>query len=65
MIESFIIQEDDGIRTHTGRVICNDAGTLVMVLTEPSSMRGRSVRFAADQVIESKVLPLPSGGEGG
>ena len=65
MIESFIIQESDGIRTHTGRVVCHDEGSFVMVLTEPSSMKGRTVRFTADSVIESKALPLPSGLDGG
>ena len=60
MVETYIIRDSERIRTYTGRVICRDGDTVVMVLSEPSSLADRSVRFSTGQIIESKLHPLPS-----
>jgi hypothetical protein len=56
MIVTFITQEHDGFHTYTGHVVCRLPSTIVMLLTEPFGLAGRSVQFPMTAVIEEKVV---------
>ncbi len=56
MVVTFITQDRDGFHTYTGHVVSRGPTTIVVLLTEPFSMAGRSVQFPMDQVVEEKVV---------
>ena len=56
MVVTFITQDEDGIHTHTGHVVCREPSTIILRITEPSSRAGRSVRVEIDSIIEEKVV---------
>lgn len=56
MIVTFITQDPDGFHTYTGHVVCRGPSTIVVMLTEPFSLAGRSVQFPITAVVEEKVI---------
>ena len=56
MIVTFITQDLEGFHTYTGHVVCRGPSTIVLMLTEPFSLAGRSVQFPISDVIEEKVV---------
>ncbi len=56
MVVTFITQNLDGFRTYTGHVICRGPTTIVLLLTEPFNLAGRSVQFPIADVVEEKVV---------
>lgn len=56
MVVTFITQDQEGIHTYTGHVISRGPSTIVVMLTEPFSMAGRSVQFPMTTVVEEKVV---------
>jgi len=56
MVVTFITQDQDGFHTYTGHVVSRGPATIVVMLTEPFSMAGRSVQFPMKAVIEEKVV---------
>jgi hypothetical protein len=56
MVVTFITSDGDGFHTYTGHVICRGPTTIVVLLTEPFSVAGRSVQFRMSEVIEEKVI---------
>ncbi len=56
MVVTFITEDRDGLHTYTGHVICRGPSTVVMLLTEPFSLAGRSVQFPLDDIVEEKVV---------
>jgi hypothetical protein len=55
MVVTFITQDQDGFHTYTGHVVSRGPATIVVMLTEPFSMAGRSVQFPMKAVVEEKV----------
>ena len=56
MVVTFITQDQDGFHTYTGHVVSRGPATIVVMLTEPFSMAGRSVQFPMKAVLEEKVV---------
>jgi hypothetical protein len=56
MVVTFITRAEDGFRTYTGHVVSRGPTTIVVLLTEPFSMAGRSVQFHINDVVEEKVI---------
>jgi hypothetical protein len=56
MVVTFITQDQDGFHTFTGHVVSRGPSTIVVMLTEPFSMAGRSVQFPMAAVVEEKVV---------
>lgn len=56
MVVTFITQDPDGFHTYTGHVVSRGPSTIVVLLTEPFSLAGRSVQFPIDQVVDEKVI---------
>ena len=56
MVVTFITRSAEGFRTYTGHVVSRGPTTIVMLLTEPFNMAGRSVQFHIDDVVEEKVI---------
>lgn len=56
MVVTFITQDTDGLRTYTGHVVSRGPTTIVLLLTEPFNMAGRSAQFPESSVIEEKVI---------
>lgn len=56
MVVTFITQDQDGFHTYTGHVVSRGPTTIVVMLTEPFSMAGRSVQFPMKAVVEEKVI---------
>ncbi len=56
MVVTFITEDQDGFHTYTGHVVSRGPTTIVVLLTEPFSMAGRSVQFPISTVIEEKVI---------
>ena len=56
MVVTFITQDHDGFHTYTGHVVSRGPSTVVVMLTEPFSMAGRSVQFPMTAVVEEKVV---------
>jgi hypothetical protein len=56
MVVTFITSDGDGFHTYTGHVICRGPTTIVVLLTEPFSVAGRSVQFRISEVVEEKVI---------
>ncbi|HSK07662.1 MAG TPA: hypothetical protein VK990_09100, partial [Acidimicrobiia bacterium] len=58
MVVTFITQDQDGFHTYTGHVVSRGPTTIVVLLTEPFSMAGRSVQFPIATVVEEKVVSV-------
>jgi hypothetical protein len=56
MVVTFITQDQEGFHTYTGHVVSRGPTTIVVMLTEPFSMAGRSVQFPMTTVVEEKVV---------
>ncbi len=56
MVVTFITEDQDGFHTFTGHVVSRGPTTIVVMLTEPFSVAGRSVQFPITNVIEEKVI---------
>lgn len=56
MVVTFITQDQDGFHTYTGHVVSRGPATIVVMLTEPFNMAGRSVQFPMKAVVEEKVV---------
>ena len=56
MVVTFITEDQEGFHTYTGHVVSRGPTTIVLMLTEPFSMAGRSVQFPIDAVVEEKVV---------
>lgn len=56
MVVTFITEDGDGLHTYTGHVVCRGPTTIVLLLTEPFSMAGRSVQFPIEAVVEEKLV---------
>jgi hypothetical protein len=58
MVVTFITQDPDGFHTYTGHVVSRGPSTIVVLLTEPFSLAGRSVQFPMADVVEEKVISV-------
>jgi hypothetical protein len=58
MVVTFITEDQDGFHTYTGHVVSRGPATIVVMLTEPFSMAGRSVQFPISSVVEEKVISV-------
>ncbi|HJQ75662.1 MAG TPA: hypothetical protein VJ948_00190 [Acidimicrobiia bacterium] len=56
MIVTFITQDTDGFHTYTGHVVSRGPTTIVVMLTEPFGLAGRSVQFPIHAVVSEKVI---------
>jgi hypothetical protein len=56
MVVTFITQDQEGFHTYTGHVVSRGPSTIVVLLTEPFSLAGRSVQFPISEVVEEKVI---------
>lgn len=56
MIVTFITEDQDGLHTYTGHVVSRGPSTIVVLLTEPFSVAGRSVQFPIKSVISENVI---------
>lgn len=56
MVVTFITEDPEGFHTYTGHVVSRGPTTIVVMLTEPFSMAGRSVQFPISAVVEEKVV---------
>jgi hypothetical protein len=56
MVVTFITEDGEGFHTYTGHVVSRGPTTIVVMLTEPFSMAGRSVQFPITSVVEEKVI---------
>ena len=56
MVVTFITQDKDGFHTYTGHVVSRGPTTIVVLLTEPFGMAGRTVQFPISSVVEEKVV---------
>ena len=58
MVVTFITQDIEGFHTYTGHVVSRGPTTIMVMLTEPFSMAGRSVQFPMSNVVEEKVVSV-------
>ena len=56
MIVTFITEDLDGFHTYTGHVVSRGPSTIVVLLTEPFGLAGRSVQFPIANVVSEKVI---------
>lgn len=56
MIVTFITQNGEGFHTYTGHVVSRGPSTIVVLLTEPFGIAGRSVQFRIDEVVSERVI---------
>lgn len=56
MVITFITEDLEGLHTYTGHVVSRGPSTIVVLLTEPFSLAGRSVQFPITAVVEEKVI---------
>ena len=56
MVVTFITKDRDGFHTYTGHVVSRGPSTIVVLLTEPFNIAGRSVQFPIADVVEEKVI---------
>ncbi|HEY7469100.1 MAG TPA: hypothetical protein VIC07_06185 [Acidimicrobiia bacterium] len=56
MVVTFITQDEHGFHTYTGHVVSRGPTTILLMLTEPFNMAGRSVQFPMNAVVEEKVV---------
>lgn len=56
MIVTFITEDRDGYHTYTGHVVSRGPSTIVVLLTEPFGLAGRSVQFPIIDVVSENVI---------
>jgi hypothetical protein len=56
MIVTFITQDQEGFHTYTGHVVSRGPSTIVVLLTEPFGLAGRSVQFPMNSVVSENVI---------
>lgn len=56
MIVTFITRDQNGLHSYTGHVVCRGPTTIVLLLTEPFSLAGRSVQFPMTDVVSERVI---------
>jgi hypothetical protein len=56
MIVTFITEDQEGFHTYTGHIVSRGPTTIVVLLTEPFSIAGRSVQFPITEVVSEKVI---------
>jgi hypothetical protein len=56
MVVTFITEDGEGFHTYTGHVVSRGPSTIVVLLTEPFAIAGRSVQFPINQVVQEKVI---------
>ena len=56
MVVTFITQDQEGFHTYTGHVVSRGPSSIVVLLTEPFAVAGRSVKFPISTVIEEKIV---------
>lgn len=56
MVVTFITEDGAGFHTYTGHVVSRGPSTIVVLLTEPFRVAGRSVQFPISEVVEEKVI---------
>jgi hypothetical protein len=56
MVVTFITEDGEGFHTYTGHVVSRGPSTIVVLLTEPFAIAGRSVQFPINQVVAEKVI---------
>lgn len=56
MIVTFITEDREGFHTYTGHVVSRGPTTIVVLLTEPFSLAGRSVQFPIKDVVSENVI---------
>ena len=56
MVVTFITEDQEGLHTYTGHVVCRGPSTIVVLLTEPFSLACRAVQCAIDDVGSEKVV---------
>jgi len=56
MVSTFITQDQDGLHTYTGHVVSRGPSSIVVLLTEPFALAGRSVTFPISEVVEEKAI---------
>jgi hypothetical protein len=55
MVVTFVTQDQDGLHTFTGHVVSRGPTTIVLLLTEPFGLAGRSIQFLISDIIEERV----------
>jgi len=58
MITTFVTQDQDEVHTYTGHVVSRGPTSIVVLLTEPFSLAGRTVKFPISAVIEEKIISV-------
>ncbi len=56
MVVTFITKDQDGLRTYTGHIVSRGPTTIVLLLTEPFGLAGRSVQFRISDIVEEKAI---------
>ncbi|HET9260024.1 MAG TPA: hypothetical protein VFP42_07840 [Acidimicrobiia bacterium] len=56
MIVTFTTQDQEGLHIYTGHVVSRGPSTIVVLLTEPFGLAGRSVQFPITSVVSEKVI---------
>jgi hypothetical protein len=56
MVVTFITQDPEGLHSYTGHVVSRGPSTIVVLLTDPFNLAGRSVQFPISQVLEERVI---------
>jgi hypothetical protein len=56
MIVTFITEDREGFHTYTGHVVSRGPSTIVVLLTEPFGLAGRSVQFPIAEVVSEQVI---------
>jgi hypothetical protein len=56
MVVTFITENQEGFHTYTGHIVSRGPTTIVVLLTEPFSIAGRSVQFPITDVVSEKVI---------
>ena len=56
MVVTFITEDGEGFHTYTGHVVSRGPSTIVVLLTDPFAIAGRSVQFPINQVVDEKVI---------
>jgi len=56
MVVTFITRDQEGFHTYTGHVVSRGPSTIMVMLTEPFNMAGRSVQFPMSNVVEENVV---------
>jgi hypothetical protein len=56
MVVTFITQDQKGFHTYTGHVVSRGPTMIVLLLTEPFNLAGRSIQFPIAEVVEERIV---------